>query len=155
MVAAIIVSLYGGITIQGIRPLYFMQLLIIVLAATFIVLKLEELRIRSTVREPIERAGRTSFLESFRDLFRGKDNLRKWISLIGLWRFGTSISMPFVTIWMVYSRGADPYVLGLVGTVGLVVSALLQIPIGIMADRIGRKKTFLITRPLNTLARLF
>jgi MFS family permease len=151
MVAAIIVSLYGGITIQGIRPLYFIQLLIIVVAAVFIALKLEESRIRSTVSKPIRRAGGASFLESFRDLFRGESNLRKWIALIGLWRFGTSISMPFVMLWMVYSKGADPYVLGLVGTVGLVVSALLQIPIGIMADRIGRKKTFLITRPLTYL----
>ena len=151
MVAAIIVSLYGGITIQGIRPLYFMQLLIIVVAAAFIVLKLEELRIRSTISEPIGRAGGVSFLESFRDMFRGEGNLRKWIALMGLWRFGTSISMPFVTLWMVYSKGADPYILGLVGTIGLVVSALLQIPIGIMADRIGRKKTFLIARPLTYL----
>ncbi len=59
--------------------------------------------------------------------------------------------MPFVMLWMVYAKGADPYILGAIDTVGIVVSALLQIPIGVMADKIGRNKTFLIIRPLTNL----
>jgi len=151
MVAAAIVSLYGGITVQGIRPLYFMQLLIIFVAVALIVFKLKELRVRSAFSETTGRVGGRGFFESFRDLFKGERSLERWIVLMGLWRFEISISMPFVTLWMVYSKDADPYILGLVGTVGLVVSALLQIPIGIMADKIGRKKTFLIIRPLTYL----
>jgi MFS family permease len=151
IVAAAIVSFYGGITVQGIRPLYFTQLLIIFAAAALIVFKLEELRVRSAFSETTGRVGESAFLESLRDLFRGERGLRRWVVLMGLWRFEISISMPFIMLWMVYSKGADPYILGLVGTMGLVVSALLQIPIGIMADKMGRKKTFLITRPLTYL----
>lgn len=70
---------------------------------------------------------------------------------MGLWPFGMSISMSFIPLWMVYAKGADPYVLGAVSIIGLLSSILLQIPVGIMADRIGRKKTFLLTRPLTYL----
>ncbi len=151
IVAAIIVSFYGGITVQGIRPLYFIQLSTMAAATVFIVFKLEELRIRSTVSRLEGETSETGFFESLRDLFRGESSLRKWVVLMGLWRFEISISMPFVTLWMVYAKGADPYILGAVGTIGIVISAILQIPIGVMADKIGRKKTFLITRPLTYL----
>lgn len=149
MVAAVIVAFYGGITVQGIRPLYFVQLLTMVAASVFIVFKLEELRPRSPIREPGQRASEIGFFESFREIFRGENSLRKWAVLMGLWRFEMGISMPFITLWMVYAKDADPYILGAVGTIGMVVSALLQIPIGVMADKIGRKKIFLITRPLT------
>lgn len=151
MAAAMIVTLYGGITVQGIRPLYFIQLLTIVATVFFVVFKLEELHTRSAVGEYGQRAGETGLFEDFRDLFRGESSLMRWVVLMGVWRFEISISMPFITLWMVYVKGADPYILGAVSTIGMVVSALLQIPIGIMADNMGRKKTFLIIRPLTYL----
>ncbi|MEM2057388.1 MAG: MFS transporter [Thermoproteota archaeon] len=151
MAAAMIVTLYGGITVQGIRPLYFIQLSTMVVAAIFIIFKLEELHVRSSVSRSGGEGGETSLLEGFRELFRGESSLRKWILLMGLWRFGTSVSMPFVTLWMVYAKNADPYILGAISTVGILVSAILQIPVGVMADKMGRKKTFLIIRPLTYL----
>ncbi|MEM2929542.1 MAG: MFS transporter [Thermoproteota archaeon] len=151
MVAAMIVTLYGGITVQGIRPLYFIQLSTMIAAAIFIIFKLEELHVRSSVSRLRGEGGETSLLEGFRELFRGESSLRKWMLLMGLWRFGSSISMPFVTLWMVYTKNADPYLLGEIGTMGIVVSAILQIPVGVMADKIGRKKTFLLIRPLTYL----
>jgi MFS family permease len=43
-------------------------------------------------------------------------------------------------------KGADPYLLGVLGTVSVVTTLLLQIPMGKLADTIGRKKVFLILR---------
>jgi len=48
---------------------------------------------------------------------------------------------------MVNVKGADAYILGTMSTLSMAVSTLLQIPIGKVADRIGRKKAFFILRP--------
>lgn len=148
MMAAVVVTAYGGITVEGMRPLYFIQLLTIVAMTLFIVLTLEELDVHRH-GEGVEGLREMSFSESFRDLFRGESDLKKWIILMSLWRLGMSFSMPFIPLWMVYAKGADPYILGAVSTVGLLVPALLQVPMGAIADKFGRKKTFLIIRPIT------
>ncbi|MCX8162293.1 MAG: MFS transporter, partial [Candidatus Bathyarchaeota archaeon] len=51
-------------------------------------------------------------------------------------------------LWMVQIKGADPYILGAIGTIGLASSALMQMPIGVLADRVGRKKVFFAIRPI-------
>jgi MFS family permease len=149
MMAAFIVTYYGGINVQGIRPLYFIQLLSITLVIAFVILRLEELRARLASDDYDRGASDKGFIEGFRDLLRGERWLKEWVILMGLWRFATSISMPFIMLWMVYTKGADPYVLGAVSTVGFLTSIILQVPVGVMADRIGRKKAFLLIRPLT------
>ena len=55
---------------------------------------------------------------------------------------------------IVQVKGADPYILGILGTLSIVTSALLQIPMGRLADKIGRKKVFLILRPFSYLGNI-
>jgi len=45
--------------------------------------------------------------------------------------------------------GADQYTIGLVGSISLVVALVLQIPAGWLVDRIGRKKTYFMFRPVS------
>ncbi|MEM2922171.1 MAG: MFS transporter, partial [Candidatus Bathyarchaeia archaeon] len=150
MVAAFIVTAYGGINVQGIRPLFFLQLISTILVIVFTFLTLEEMRVHTTtISKYDQEANIGGLIDSFRDLFKGSKGLIEWVILMGIWRFEMSISMPFITLWMAYVKGADPYVLGAVSTVGLITSALLQIPVGRMADRVGRKKVFFLVRPLT------
>lgn len=150
MMATAVVTAYGGITVQGMRPLYFIQLISLVAITLFVILKLEEFHARPVIHE--ERSiGKMGFLDSFRDLFRGESKLREWVIIMGLWRFEISISMAFIALWMVYVKNADQYILGAVSTIGLLTSAFLQVPVGKLADRLGRKRTFLLTRPLTWL----
>jgi MFS family permease len=64
------------------------------------------------------------------------------------------LSMPFTPLWIVDVKGADPYILGLMGTASTLVSILLQIPAGRLADKIGRKRTFYLFRPFVYLGTL-
>ena len=63
-------------------------------------------------------------------------------------QFAMNMALPFVPLWLVEVKGATPNVLGLMGTVGVMVSLLFQIPAGMLADRIGRKRVFFLLRPL-------
>lgn len=62
-------------------------------------------------------------------------------------QFGMNLALPFVPLWIVDVKGATPQILGLMGTVGVIVALLFQIPTGILSDKIGRKKTYFILRP--------
>jgi MFS family permease len=71
---------------------------------------------------------------------------------------GMRLSLPFTSLWIVTVKRADPYILGIMGTAGALVSILLQLQAGRLADRIGRKRAFYIFRPfvyLGTLLLVF
>ena len=56
--------------------------------------------------------------------------------------------MPFVPLWMVNVKGASPYILGVMGTVGVATALLLQVPSGRLSDRVGRKRVYFLLRPV-------
>jgi len=156
MIAAIIVSHFGGINTQGIRPLYFIQLAVIMFTILFVSVMLKPLSTHLSVKESKSKfdSKKISFIEDFKDLFRGERWLKHWAVIMSIRQFGMSIAMPFIPLWMVQVKGADPYILGILGTLSVVTSALLQIPMGRLADKIGRKKVFLMLRPFSYLGNI-
>jgi len=150
MTAAMIVSEFGGINTQGIKPLYYVQLVSIAFIIFLVASMLKPMKNPLVVNEH-KSVSRTSLIEDFRGLFKGERWLKQWTIIMCLRQFAMNISLPFIPLWMVSVKGADPYILGIMGTVGTVVSALLQIPTGRLADKIGRKKAFLLLRPFSYL----
>lgn len=151
MTAAVIVIAFGGINAQGIRPLYLIQLFSITSIILFVVFMLENPQAQSVTKKYMSNLKKTGLIEDFKDLFKGERWLKEWTIAISLWRFGTSISIPFIPLWIVDVKGADPYILGIMSTLGIATSAFLQIPMGTLADRIGRKKVFFLLRPFSYL----
>lgn len=144
--AALIVVRFGGINVQGIRPLYTIQLAAIIFVVLFVALMLKA----PSTRPSVDKDGsivRTGLIEDFKDLFRGERWLKELTVIMSAWRFGMRAVVPFIPLWMVNVKGADPYILGTMGTIGIITSALLQIPAGRLADKIGRKRVFLLLRP--------
>ena len=144
--AALIVTRFGGINVQGIRPLYTIQLAAIIFVVLFVALMLKA----PSTRPSVDKDGsmvRTGLIEDFKDLFRGERWLKELTVIMSAWRFGMRAVVPFIPLWMVNVKGADPYILGTMGTIGIITSALLQIPAGRLADKIGRKRVFLLLRP--------
>jgi len=135
--AAMIVSNFGGINVNGIRPLYFTQILAFLLAIIFVLVMLEPLYVqRSSSQRGVEKI---SVVEGYRELIKSEKWLKHWLFIMAIMRFGF-ISMPFVPLWIVNIRGADQYLLGLMGTLSALASLLLQIPLGMLADKIGPRK---------------
>lgn len=144
MMSAAIVASFGGISAQGIRPLYYIQLVLSVFVLFFVALSLQTPRITQSEKK-------TRFIQEFQELFKGEKWLKRMILLESLRMCGMRIAMPYIPLWMVDVKGADPYILGVMGTIGVIVSVVLQMPVGKLADRIGRKKVFYILEPFNYL----
>lgn len=151
MTAAVIVTTFGGINPQGIRPLYLIQIFVITSIILFIALTLKNPRAQSVTQKHEPRMKNASLIQDFKELFRGEMWLREWAIAISVWQIAMSISAPFVPLWMVEVKGADPYILGAMSTLGMVAAAILQFPMGKMADKIGRRKVYFLLRPFSYL----
>jgi MFS family permease len=62
-----------------------------------------------------------------------------------------TVAAPFIPLWKVSVKGATPAIFGMMGTATVIVSLLLQIPVGRVSDKFGRKKAYLLLRPLSYL----
>ena len=71
--AALFVIYFGGLTVNGIRPLYFIRLIGIFALYVYIYSKLVDVQ-----PERKERNG--SYLQDFREVFRGRQGLKAWIA---------------------------------------------------------------------------
>jgi MFS family permease len=146
LAAGLVVAHFGGINTRGIRPLYYIQLALTVLVFLFMFKALKPLP--GGVRDAGVSSSKGSLLEDYREFFRGERWLKRWVLLRLVMQFGTNMALPFVPLWLVEIKGATPQMLGLMGTVGVVVSLLFQIPAGRLSDRIGRKKVYFLLRPV-------
>jgi MFS family permease len=142
--AALIVVEYGGINAQGIRPLFYIQLMLTTFVFLFIARELPPL----SSQTGIERK-KSEFFQGYHDFFKGEKWLKRWIVLRSIRQFGINLAMPFVPLWMVNVKGANPYILGVIGTTSVITSLVLQIPMGKKADKIGRKKVYFMLRPVS------
>jgi MFS family permease len=154
MTAALIVRNSGGIGAQGIRPLYYVQFALSVLVLLFMARKLQPLPGRSGPRGATPSLSLSAFIRDMRQLFEGERWLGRWVVLRLIRQFGLSLAVPFAVLWMVNMKGATPRILGIMGTVSVVSSLVLQVPAGRLADRIGRKRAYLLLRPVAYLGTL-
>jgi MFS family permease len=151
MVAAFVVTSFGGVSATGIRPLYVIQLALSVVVLFGIALWLKPPAPRPPEERPPARAG---FVDDFRDVFHGERWLKSWIVVMAVRNIGMRLALPFVPLWLVDVKHADPYTLGVMGMAGTLVSLILQIPAGRLADKIGRKRAFYLLRPFTYLGTL-
>ncbi len=155
MVAALLVATFGGINTQGIRPLYFINLSLYLLVFVIVIVMLKPLLLGKPKSENSQAQNedesgskRDGFIQDFQELFKGEKWLKRWIIISSIRRVGTSLAMPFVPLWIVNVKRADPYILGAIGTLGIMTWVILQIPVGRLADKIGRKKAYFLFRPI-------
>jgi MFS family permease len=148
IVAAVIVTYFGGVNAEGIRPLYVIQLAL----GTFVFLAIALWLAPSTASTDYPAKNRSrgagnGFVADFRDVFSGERWLKRWLVIMILRNMSTRLAMTFVPLWIVDVKGADPYILGLMGLGNTLVGVVMQLPAGRLADRIGRKHAFYLFRP--------
>ena len=142
MLGALLVTTFGGVNVSGIRPLFFVCLAGTI--ATFFLI-LTQLSNRKWGK-----LGETS-LSFFRDLsqvFKQGHNLKRWLLIICVGDLPLFMLLPFVQPFAHEVKGADQYILGAMVTAYAVVPLVLGIPMGRLADKIGRKKVIYLTVPL-------
>jgi len=87
MIAAFLVSAFGGMTVEGIRPLYYVQAAGYGLVLVFVAAQLRKLQLRQADEATLGR----SFFDGFSNLFRGRRGLWRWVALASITGLPTAV----------------------------------------------------------------
>jgi MFS family permease len=148
ILAAWIISISGGVSVAGLRPLYGIQ--IGIFASIFLLLV-------GLLRDPATGGGERKhgrFLSGVTDVFRQGPDLVRVMWMLALMELPWSMAQPFMPLYAHQYKGADEFVLGGIGVAITVAPLLVSIPLGRLADRYGRKKLLFSVAPLAYAANL-
>jgi len=143
LIAAPLVTASGGLTVDGIRPLYYVR---------FVGYGLILLFVAAQLREPKRARAASSgaslgFVGAFRQLLQ-EPVLGRWLLISCLTWLPLAMTTPFLALFAHQAKGADQYLLGVMSTATILARLLFGIPLGRLADRIGRKKVIYLLTPL-------
>jgi len=142
MLGALLVTTFGGVNVSGIRPLFFVCMAGII-ATFFLILTQLSNRRWGNRTEPS-----SNFFRDLSQIFKQGHNLKRWIVITSVGNLSWAMLLPFIQPFAHELKGADQYILGLMVTASAVVPLVLGIPMGRLADKIGRKKVIYLTMPL-------
>jgi MFS family permease len=147
LLAAWLISQFGGIGVAGIRPLFAVQALIFGL----VLLLLTRLSVARARNGPAD--GRR-ILSGFVQVFKQGPDVARLMIVMGLMELPWTIAQPFMPVYAHQFKGADEFVLGGIAMTSMLVPMLASIPLGRLADRHGRKKLLFAIAPLAYAANL-
>jgi ACDE family multidrug resistance protein len=148
LLGAFLVTNFGGVNVDGIRPLFFINLVITI--GTFLLI-LTQLSNRAW---GISSGDGSGFFNDLLQVFRQGRNLKRWLVISTLNALPMGMVLPFSQVFAHDVKGADQYTLGAMVTGMALTSLLLGIPIGRLADRIGRKRVLYLTTVLTWMSSL-
>lgn len=144
LVGAFLITESGGMSVEGIRPLYYIRLIGYSFIFLFVATQLREPeRIKMS-----ERKVKLGFIGDFKQLFEQSTDLKKWVVVSCLSLLPLAMIVPFLQVFAHQVKGANQYILGTMTIAMVVVRLLFSIPLGKLADRIGRKKIIYLLAPL-------
>jgi len=139
---ALLVTAFGGVNISGIRPLFFIALAGSIITFLLVLTQLSNRRGGS----PSE--AKPHFLKDLAQVFRQGRNLKRFICISVITYLPMGMVIPFTQPFANEVKGADQFILGAMVTGFALTPLLLGIPLGRLADRMGRKKALYLTAPL-------
>ncbi len=142
LVGAVLVSIFGGVNVDGIRPLYYIRFAGYILMFGFIALTLVGIPPRKMIRH------RTNYLKDFGELFQSGKNLKRWLLISSVMWLPVTVILPFTSWYANEVKGAQEYVLGGMAAGAVLTQIVTAVPVGQLADRIGRKKVLYLMAPL-------
>lgn len=146
--AAVLITLFGGITVQSIRNLYWIQF------AARLILFLYVYKNLTDVERPNRKPKGLDVVAEFGEVFRRGTAVKRWILFQSVNMFTATMLSTFRYPYIYEVKGASQYIIGGVATATLVTEALFSTVVGRIADKVGRKKAFYILIPLFSAANL-
>jgi MFS family permease len=141
-IAAYLIILFGGINVDGIRPLYYFEVGGLCLLSIFVFFKIQNEQTNKN-----ERVWNFPSIKDLSNVFRDEKGVTIFIALDILNTLVSRLSFPFMVIFAVEVKGATPSILAYAWMAAAISEFLFSFPIGRLADKIGRKKTVFLTRP--------
>lgn len=146
VVAAFLITMFGGLSVEGIRPLYWMEVVGLLVSGFIIYKFFVNPRHRGESEPP-------KLTSDLRRVFEEGVMVKRWLALTIL-----SVIPMFMAIYVpLYARelkGATQYTIGFMDAAYYTLIVLLAIPLGISADRFGRKKLTMLLTPIYSVSLL-
>jgi len=142
LLGALLVTTFGGLNVTGIRPLFFVSF-----AGTIATFLLVLAHLSSGRWGGLGGSG-PSLLRDFSQVFRQGQNLKRFLVIHSITFLPHGMIIPFTQVFAREVKGADQFILGAMVTGFALTPFLLGIPLGRVADRIGRKKLLYCIAPL-------
>ena len=139
LVAAAIIAKFGGLKPEGIRPLYYIQSVGLILVFLFVMKEYSDLPEIRGVKYSVK------FLGGIREVLEEGVAVKQWILCSSMSTLSFFISSTYLPLFVKEVKGGDQYVLGAMAAASMVTPLALAIPTGRLADSIGRKKVIYIT----------
>lgn len=141
LVGTWLVAAFGGVNPSGIRPLFFVGLAITLVSFLLVLARLSNRKWRISNARP----------DVFRDIFQvlkeGR-HLKRWLVIAAVGQLPIGMVFPFSQVFAYQVKGANEFILGAIVTGSALTSIAFAIPLGRLADKVGRKKMLYITIPL-------
>jgi DHA1 family multidrug resistance protein-like MFS transporter len=144
LVGALIVASSGVVDADAIRPLFVIGLGITLLTFVIVLTQLSPQRWSTGF-------GRGALFGDLREVIGGSYR-KRWLVIAAIGQLPMGMVFAFSQVYAHEVKGADAFVLGAMAAATALVSIVLAIPLGRLADRIGRKKVLFITIPLFALS---
>ena len=139
VIAGLLIGYLGGLTPEGIRPVFFLGAAVIFVAFLYFLRYFENPIIK---RQP-SGSGITVGLTR---VFKEGVHVKRWIAYYSLmimpWYLGF-----YLPLFARQVKGANPIVVGLMDSGFWLVVVLLAIPVGLASDKLGRRRMILVLTP--------
>jgi len=142
IIGAVIVTGFGGIGVNGIRPLYYVQV------AGFLCVLIIILRMFMSLKRGGDPPA-TSLAEGMREVFEQGSVVKRWIVYMCLSTVPMFMNPTYIPLYSAEVKGADQFVLGGMAATSMIVPLVLSLPAGRWADMVGRKKVIYVTTLLH------
>jgi MFS family permease len=148
-VAAILIAEFGGLSVEGIRPLYLLQ------TVGFFSIFIFTYRFYFDTIDGQATLLPSSFFKDFLQVFKRGEAVKRWIVYIFLSSTTFYVNQTYLSVFVTEIKLGDEFVVAGMTTASFVLPLLLSLFFGRLADTIGRKKVLFITIPLYCTSILF
>ncbi len=143
---ATLVALFGGVNVEGIRPLFFLAVAFTLVTFAFVWTQLSNQHWKAA------RAISPHLVRDLREVFREGHYLKRWLVIASVGMLPLGMVFPFAQVFAYEHKGANEFLLAAMVTGAALSSIVFAIPLGRLADRLGRKRILYVTIPLFWLA---
>ena len=142
VLAALIVDSYGGLNVDGIRPLFYIRFIGLIITYSYVYLKV------ANVAPATRATTSTGFFSDFKDVLEtGGRKLKVMIVVGALGAMVWTILENFAFLYAAEVKGANEFILGLMPTCETIAYILFSTTMNRIADTRGRKYAFIMVRP--------
>jgi MFS family permease len=146
MIGASLITFFGGMNVDGIRPLFYFQLAGFLFSLFLINSKFNYSL--SEMRTEIH------LISTLKKTMSETKSILPWMMLYVLTNFPFYANF-YVPLFAAEIKGANQFIIGGISAASMIVSIVLAVPIGHLADNIGRRTIFMISTILSGSSYLF